>query len=246
MSHIKLKILFINFQSGMHITQGYMQYVTSGWKYVLPHNSKGLQDVITFIQRENPDIVSFAEIDGPSWRSKGLDHVKEICTATELRYHAYFPTRKTGTWVNQGSAILSRYPLSDSTQMKLPGYDESRYLCSASIDVEGEKITYKTTHLSTNEKLNSAQRFFIAKKLQKIDGPAILTGDFNIEKYKLGLIVSHTDFNDLDFDKTFPSWHPRHTLDHMFISSHGQAENITTYTDEHFSDHLPIGATITF
>ena len=107
----ELKILFINFQSGMCMSEGYSQYFTKGWKYIFPHNSDSLSDVIEFIKKEKPDIVTFAEIDGASWRSKNIDQVKSISEQTNLKYNHFFLTRSVNNWINQGNAIISKYPV---------------------------------------------------------------------------------------------------------------------------------------
>jgi len=236
-----MKIIFINFQSGMYMVSGHMQYLTSGWKYIFPHNSRALTNVINFIRKESPDIVSFAEIDGPSWRSKKINQVKVISQKTGLEYFTFFPTRVQGRWINQGNAILSRHPIGHTTQIKLPGYGEKRYLCRADISLGKCVVQYYTTHLSTDKKINIAQRYFIAKKLQHIKIPAILTGDFNIGKDDMQIIKDNTDLNDVVFEPMFPSWQPKMILDHVFMTQEFVVQKSVTYVDEKFSDHLPIG-----
>lgn len=236
-----MKILFINFQSGMHMVSGHAQYLTSGWKYLFPHNSDALDDVINFIKKEDPDFVSFAEIDSSSWRSKYRDQVEFISQKTELSHFVFFPTRVNGSWIVQGSAILSKYPIADSMQIKLPGYGEKRYLCKANIKFDKYTLQYYTTHLSTNKKLNIAQRYFIAKKMCSVQTPAILTGDFNIGKDEMQIIKDNTCLDDVVFEPMFPSWKPTMILDHIFVSKEFDVQKIVTYDDEKFSDHLPIG-----
>ncbi len=240
----ELKILFINFQSGMCMSKGYSQYFTNGWKYIFPHNSISLNDVIEFIKKEKPDAVMFAEIDGTSWRSKNIDQVKIISEKTSLKYNHFFPTRVSGKWINQGNAIISKYELDNNTQIKLPGYGEKRYLCSSNIVIENRVVKYYTTHLSTNKQINLAQRYFIAKKLKRSKNTTILTGDFNIEKDSLEIIKKYTNMNDVDLKKTFPTWNPTKILDHIFVSNDCEVKKVHVYNEALFSDHLPIGVNI--
>jgi endonuclease/exonuclease/phosphatase family metal-dependent hydrolase len=236
-----MKIIFINFQSGMKMIQGHRQYFTSGWKYLFPHNSIALKDVVDFVNREKPDIVSFAEIDGVSWRSKGLNQIKEISNATHLEHSDFFVTRVQGNWIQQGNAVLSRYPILNTKQIKLPGRGERRYLCNANIDVESHILKFYTTHLSTSKQRNKMQRQFIAKKMNSIKTPAILTGDFNIGAEEMKIIKSQTCLRDIKFEPMFPSWKPNIILDHIFVSKECKVIKNTTYKDAIFSDHLPIG-----
>jgi endonuclease/exonuclease/phosphatase family metal-dependent hydrolase len=236
-----MKILFINFQSGMRMTKGHVQYLTSGWKYLLPHNSDALKDVVEFINKEKPDIVSFAEIDDCSFRTKQCNQVGVISQKTHLEHFIFFPTRVSGMWINQGNAILSKYPIANSNQEQLPGRGEKRYLCSADIFVDKNKLKLYTTHLSTTKKRNVMQREFIASKMQQVQVPAILTGDFNIGAREMQIIKHKTNFKDIKFENTFPSWKPKMILDHIFVSKEFNVQQSKTYIEEKFSDHLPIG-----
>ncbi|MEA3323172.1 MAG: endonuclease/exonuclease/phosphatase family protein [Patescibacteria group bacterium] len=236
-----MKILFINFQSGMRMVNGHMQYLTSGWKYLFPHNSDGLEDVVTFINREQPDIVSFAEIDDCSLRTKQCNQVDVIGQKTHLEHTIFFPTRVSGKWIHQGNAILSRYPISSSEKIQLPGSGEKRYLCRADIIINKKTLQFFTTHLSTTKKRNKRQRQFIADTMQKINTTAILTGDFNIGAQEMTIIKNQTSFVDVQFTPMFPSWKPEVILDHIFVSGGCSVKKSTTYVNEKFSDHLPIG-----
>ncbi len=240
----ELKILFINFQSGMYMSKGYLQYITKGWKYIFPHDSISLNDAVKFIKKEKPDVVMFAEIDGSSWRSKDIDQVKIISKKTSLKYNHFFPTRVMGKWINQGNAIISKYELNNNTQIKLPGYGEKRYLCSSNIVIENSVIKYYTTHLSTNKQINLAQRYFIAKKLKRNKDTTILTGDFNIEKDSLEIIKKYTNMNDIKLKETFPTWNPAKILDHIFISNDCEIKKVYVCNETRFSDHLPIRVSI--
>ncbi len=244
MNEQNFKIFFVNFQSGMKMSKGYWQYITNGWKYILPHNSDSLKDVIKFINKEKPDVVSFAEIDGSSWRSKNIDQVKLISKETNLAYNHFYKTRGNGRWINQGNAIISKYELKNNTQIKLPGYGEKRYLCSSDIKIGNQNIKYYTTHLSTNKQINVAQRYFIAKKISEELGLKILTGDFNIERDELNIIKNHTNMTDIELQNTFPAWAPVKILDHIFVSNNFNIKEVDIYAGVNFSDHLPIGLKI--
>jgi endonuclease/exonuclease/phosphatase family metal-dependent hydrolase len=228
----------------MKMSMGYYQYFSKGWKYILPHNSESLMDVIEFIKKENPDVVSFAEIDGKSWRSKDVDQVDFISKKTNLQNSYFFQTRKVGHWINQGNAILTKYKVTNNRQIKLPGYGEKRYLCSVDIDLGGVSIKYYTTHLSTNKQINLAQRYFIVQKINEVNQLKILTGDFNVEIDSLHIIKNNTSMIDIGFKKTFPVWQASKTLDHIFVSEEMAVVGVKTYNDKCFSDHYPIGIDI--
>jgi len=41
--NIIMKVMTLNIQNGVSTTRGYWHYLLSGWKYVLPHSTKGIK-----------------------------------------------------------------------------------------------------------------------------------------------------------------------------------------------------------
>lgn len=235
-----LKIAFLNFQNGIGITKGYWQYFTKGWKYFFPNNTKNVKDLISFINKEKLDIISLAEIEGGSWRSKSVNQVNLINKETDLHYQKFFPAHQMGKIINQGNAILSKYPILSVKSQKMPGKGESRYLVKAKIKINERTVTYFTTHLSLKKKYNSKQVEFISNEVKKQKGLVILTGDFNVDEQALISLRKKLKLNKIEAAGTFPSWKPNHNLDHVFFSKEFRIRKKYIFKNVKISDHIPI------
>jgi endonuclease/exonuclease/phosphatase family metal-dependent hydrolase len=74
----------------------------------------------------------------------------------------------------------------------------------------------------------------------------ILMGDFNCDcnSRSLQALVDQSALRGLDCElKTFPSWHPRRSLDHILVSASLQILDAQVL-DYPLSDHLPLSMTI--
>src|SRR5690554_687457 len=64
-----LRIAVCNLQSGIGTTRGYWQYLTTGWKYWLPHDSNPILEAARFLREARIDLALVNEIEGGSRRS---------------------------------------------------------------------------------------------------------------------------------------------------------------------------------
>ena len=157
--------------------------------------------VIDNIKHMNPDVIVLQEVDIDSKRAAFVDQVQMILDNTDLNYGVYgsqwksdyVPSDGIGR-VNSGTAILSKYELSDAKRIPLPLIDEQagivqyfylrRNLLEAKMIVSGEEIYILGTHTSAystdGTKLKQLEK--IKEEANRIDqeGKAfILGGDFN-------------------------------------------------------------------
>ena len=84
-----------------------------------------LERTANVIRRLNPDVVALQEIDHKAERSGNVDEAKKLAELTGLRHHAFgrFFDFQGGEY---GMAIISRYPLEDVTNLRLPDGAEPR------------------------------------------------------------------------------------------------------------------------
>ena len=77
------------------------------------------------IRRLKPDVVALQEVDDKAERSGKVDEAKKLSELTGLKHHAFgkFFDFDGGEY---GMAILSRFPLSDVTNLRLPDGAEPR------------------------------------------------------------------------------------------------------------------------
>ena len=85
------------------------------------------------IRRLNPDVVALQEIDKNADRSGKIDEARELAKLTGLQHHAFgrFFDFQGGEY---GMAIISRYPLSEAKNLRLPDGAEPRTSLIATVD----------------------------------------------------------------------------------------------------------------
>ena len=89
-----------------------------------------------------------------------------------------------------GNAILTRYPVVESHNLRLPGTFglEPRGLLTAIVIVDGRRIAFSSTHLtegSDGRQSRALQAQAVARALHTMDAPTILAGDLNSDSTDL-------------------------------------------------------------
>lgn len=239
-----LRVAVCNLQTGIGTTRGYWQYLLTGWKYRLPHDSQPIERAAAFLREEGIDIALLTEIEGGSRRSCWVDQVDLLAQRSRLNERLFFPTRIVGRRVNQGNGIVSRLPLRFGFNRALPGHGEPRFLSEAEVRVADANVRLFVTHLSLEHTLRTSQIHRIASVLAETREPTLLGGDFNIsEDAELSLIEEGHLAKALSM-LTFPSWRPTRALDHLFLSQHFEVREVYAYDRTIFSDHLPLVVTL--
>lgn len=238
------RIAVCNLQTGIGTTRGYWQYLTTAWKYALPHGSAPVERAVDFLEAERIDLAVFSEIEGGSRRTRGVDQVRLISESTQLEEWAFFPTLVLGGRVNQGNAVCSRFPTRHVQNHPLPGIGEPRFMSEAGVTLFGIPSRVFATHLSLDRKVRTPQIQHLAERLREVDEPVILSGDFNIEEDAELELLSKANLEQAASAPTFPSWNPKKRLDHLFLSEHFTIADLDTFDRILFSDHLPLIATL--
>lgn len=240
----RLRISVCNLQSGIGTTKGYWQYVTTAWKYLLPHGDAPIRDAAAFLRSESVDLALLSEADGSSFRTYGVDHVDVIARETPLTQTAFFPTI-TSASRNQGNAVCTRFPVRPVENWPLPGSGEPRYLSEAEIRLGSTAIRVFATHLGLRQQVRASQLRSIASRVEDRDGPMLLGGDFNIADSAELELLDECELQPVAPQPTFPSWRPSHVLDRLFISPHFEVTGSRTFDRFRFSDHLPLLVDVT-
>ena len=116
---MRIRIVVANIQSGIGVTEGYRQYVTSSWRYLLPHKGQGAMHAGTFLKVEDTDLALLTEVDAGSRRSRNASQVDVIALESGMPHARFFPTRSMGTSINEGNAVLSRFPITSDRSYPL-------------------------------------------------------------------------------------------------------------------------------
>ena len=147
-----------------------------------------LERIAVLIERSGADAIGLQEVDRHwSERTNWVDQPAWFARRLKMHY-AYaanldLPPLDPGEPRRQyGTAILSRYPIKDFTNILLPKYPagEQRGLAVASIRVRGAELRFANTHLTNN---NNAERLEqslkVVESLGRSSVPTLLVGDLN-------------------------------------------------------------------
>lgn len=236
---MNLTIAILNLQSGIGVTRGYRQYLTRGFRYVIPHSGKALGDAGAFLRDKAADLSLLTEVEGGSRRSKYASQLDTLSEGSGIPHAYFFPTWNLGNSINEGNGLLSRFPLSWARTHPLPSATNPRVLGEALIDMDGIPVTVLVAHLSLGKEPRLAQLKEIVSLIREIETPIILGGDFNER--------DHSSFKALKkaglacvTRPGYPSWKPRHALQVLFLSKHFSVVSAAVAEGALFSDHLPL------
>lgn len=202
------------------------------------------------IKNEKPDFVALQEVDVNTERSgKGINQAKELAKLTGMNY--FFSKAIDHQGGDYGVAVLSRFPILDSTKFILPIdpviKGETRTIAAVTVEIsKGKKIIFASTHLDLKEQNRLTQAELIVKHFEKSNLPVILGGDFNA--LPDSKVIQY-------FDKTFtrscqecaftiPVEVPDRAIDFIMYKSDGTLESVSTRVidEKYASDHLPVVA----
>ena len=237
-----IKVVSFNIEYCASITKGYWQYITSWWKYFIPHNINAIWKIAELINKENIDIAAFMEIDGGSYRTRYRNYLLSLSQLTKLKNNVFFPVHHMGKLYNQGNGILTKYEVLESKNIKLETRGENRYLSASKLKVDGQVINIFTTQLALGHVSRVKELQHISWIINETEGPVIFTGDLNTHNENELDILKNTRLKRIETPQTFPSWAPVRRLDYIFYSPDFELTNSYVLKDMKVSDHLPIVA----
>lgn len=160
-----------------------------GWHQALRKRSTieaNLDEIVKVLVREEPDMVTLQEADGPSFWSGNFDHVEHLARGGRFSHHCR-GEHVQGMKLSYGTALLSRLPLNDCRSITFapspPTF--SKGFVVGTIQWPGRtglEVDVVSVHLDFSRKLvrEKQVRRMIAE-LSERDNPLIIMGDFNCE-----------------------------------------------------------------
>lgn len=237
---MRIRIVVANIQSGIGVTKGYRQYVTSGWRYLFPHDGRGAMDAGTFLKAEDADIALLTEVDAGSRRSRNASQIDAMTKESGLAHSRFFPTRSMGTSINEGNAVLSRFPITAERSYPLLSRVNPRTLGQTTLMLpDTTSMTALVVHLALGSKPREVQLAEIAAYVKEIEGPLMLGGDFNERDHRSFRFLKKAGLTPVSV-AGYPSWKPRHALQVLFLSYHFSLVQASVPDGARFSDHLPL------
>jgi endonuclease/exonuclease/phosphatase family metal-dependent hydrolase len=140
-----------------------------------------LKRTASVIRRLNPDIVALQEVDANVKRSGNVDEPVMLARQTGLPHHEFgsFFKYQGGDY---GMAILSRFPIENATNLRLPNGAEERTSLIAEIAIDDKaKVSVADVHFYQSEAERLAQANTLLKHLSQHQNQndVFIVGDFN-------------------------------------------------------------------
>jgi len=179
------------------------------------------------IRNLEPDVLLLQEVDHNVPRSnhdRQVDVLGELCG---MRYRTWFPNVAIRGGGEYGNAILSRYPLIESTNIDVSiRFKKRRSVLHGVIRVRHEDID-RTVHvynmhlgLARFERRIQLRKFVDSHPFASLhhDTPVVVGGDLNDVYGRLGELLRPSGFRGVERRPlTFPAWGPMRPLDAIFV-----------------------------
>jgi endonuclease/exonuclease/phosphatase family metal-dependent hydrolase len=213
--------------------------------------------IVEVIRRLDIDIAMLQEVDGGAARSNRDQQVDLLADQLGLRYRTWFPNVDVRGGGHYGNAILSRYPIIESTNIDLSvRFKKRRSVLHAVLRVRHDDVD-RTIHvynmhlgLARYERRIQLRMFLDSHPFQNLhhDTPVVVGGDLNDVYGRLGTLLAPAGFRGIERRPlTFPAWGPLRALDAIFVRGAMDFMRLTRCESDlarRASDHRPLVAEV--
>jgi endonuclease/exonuclease/phosphatase family metal-dependent hydrolase len=179
------------------------------------------------IHKLDVDVAMLQEVDGGAARSNRDHQVDLLGDQLGLRYRTWFPNVDVRGGGQYGNAILSRYPIIESTNLDLSiRFKKRRSALHAVLRIRHDDVD-RTIHLynmhlglARYERRRQLRMFLDSHPFQNLhhDTPIVVGGDLNDVYGRLGTLLAPAGFRGIERRPlTFPAWGPMRALDAIFV-----------------------------
>lgn len=215
------------------------------------HHGEGMDSVLdlhriaALIREVDPDLVAVQEVDSVTTRTGGVDQAAELGRLTEMepRYGRFMPYQG-GAY---GMALLSRWPISQAVNVRLPEGAEPRSAMSVVVisPKSGRALRFVGIHFYRTAEERMAQAEALDRALAGGDTATILAGDFNSTPGSAVMARLSDSWSVVPKGEdhfTFPSYGPDREIDFVLFRPADAFEVISQrLIDEPLaSDHRPV------
>jgi endonuclease/exonuclease/phosphatase family metal-dependent hydrolase len=238
--HRHIRLLTFNIQVGI-TTASYRHYVTRSWQHLLPSNQRfHTLDRISVLLKQF-DIVALQECDGGSIRSGNINQVQYLAEHSGHPFWYQQLNRNLGRFAQHSNGLLSRFNPLSVEELRLPGLIPGRGAIIVKYGRPEEPLILVMLHLALGAKTQKQQVAHVCDVIRSYRYVVVM-GDFNCHADRL---LQETALGELDLlpvpmpMKSFPSWRPEKSLDHILVSSTLKVRNAGVICFP-VSDHLPV------
>lgn len=210
-----------------------------------------LRRIADVINREQPDLVGLQEVDRGVTRTEGKDEIAELAKMTLMDFR--FAQNLDYQGGQYGVAILSRFLIQKADHQKYENKPETerRGMLLVEVEVDGKKLNFVTTHLDYQyEDGRLLETEQLLRLLEGVQGPLIVTGDFNDEPSGAAYKLMLTRFGDSwtrskakGAGFSYPANKPTKRIDYIFYRESDRVRAKKAWVVNTLaSDHLPVMA----
>lgn len=216
------------------------------------HHGAGMDGVLDLeriagvIRAVHPDVVTLQEIDQRVERTGGVDQAATYGSLTGME--AIFGDFMPYQGGEYGMALLSRHPIVDWENRRLPPGAEPRTTLAAKISLpgSGREVWVAGIHFYRTEEERLAQARQTASAFSGVRAPVFLVGDFNSQPHTtvLNFLEEEWDIPTKEgVPFTFPADGPEREIDFILVRPGGARYRVLEYRvleESVASDHRPI------
>jgi endonuclease/exonuclease/phosphatase family metal-dependent hydrolase len=181
----------------------------------------GLERIAALIREVDPDLVALQEVDSVTNRTEQVDQAAELGRLTGMipAFGRFMPY-DGGAY---GMAILSRWPILESTNIRLPDGEEPRTSLAITVDVpESERrLRFVGIHFYRTAEERLAQVKSLEAAMGETATPIVWAGDFNStpESEVMQYLSGNWKILEKGEDRlTFSSYEPEREIDFVLVS----------------------------
>jgi len=215
------------------------------------HHGEGMDSVLDLeriaavIRSVDADLVALQEIDSVTTRTGRVDQAVELGMLTGLEpvFGRFMPYRE-GAY---GMALLSRWPIAEVENVRLPDGEEPRSALSARVTspTTGRPLRFVGIHFYRTEEERLRQAMGLAEHLADDTIPGILAGDFNSTpgSHVLSFLEEEWGVVTKGADRlTFSSFDPVREIDFVLLRPSARFEVLRSWLlhEPVASDHRPV------
>ena len=209
------------------------------------------------IRNLDADVLLLQEVDAGVARSNRDRQVEMLGEMLGMKYRTWYPNVDVRGGGQYGNAILSRYPMIESTNIDLTlRFKKKRSVLHGVIRVRHDGVD-RTVHLynmhlglAHYERKRQLEMFLDSQPFSNLhaETPVVVGGDLNDVYGGLGDLLAPAGFRgSLKRPRTFPAWGPLRALDGIFVRGQVDFMGLSRCDSplaRQASDHRPIVAEV--
>ncbi|MDH5785713.1 MAG: endonuclease/exonuclease/phosphatase family protein [Chromatiales bacterium] len=236
----RLRLLSYNIQVGISSTLPH-HYLTKSWKHLFQARRRfeNLDHIARLLH--GYDIVGLQELDAGSYRTGYVDLTEYLARRADYPFWYHQLNRNYGPLAQHGNGFLSRLRPTEVTEHRLPSLIPGRGAMVARFGSGEASLAVIFVHLSLSTRARRNQLAFIAE-LANASRHVVVMGDMNCspDSVEMRQLFRTTGLREPQEElRTFPSWRPKHHIDHILVSESLRVNRCHAINHAH-SDHLPI------